>query len=94
MPHDNAAAESFFSTLEHEVLSRHTFATRAEARAVIGAWCQDFYNNYRRHTTAGGLPPAEYEKMPTDTPSGCITEASTIRGEAQGVLKSVEWELR
>ncbi len=31
---DNAAAESFFSTLEHEVLSRHHFTTRAEARAV------------------------------------------------------------
>ena len=32
---DNAASEAFFSTLEHEVLSRHHFATKAEARAVI-----------------------------------------------------------
>ena len=49
---DNAAAESFFSTLEHEVLCRHHFATRAEARAVLGAWCHDFYNTDRRHSSA------------------------------------------
>ena len=34
---DNAAAESFFSTLEHEVLSRHRFATKDEARQTMGA---------------------------------------------------------
>ena len=39
---DNAASEAFFSTLDHEVLSRHHFRTRAEARAVIVPWCQDF----------------------------------------------------
>ena len=66
---DNAAAESFFSTLEHEVLSRHTFATKAEARAVIGPWCYEFYNHRRRHTTAAGLPPVRYEMMLTDAPS-------------------------
>jgi putative transposase len=41
---DNAAAEAFFSTLEHEVMSRHHFTTRAQARAVVVAWCLDFYN--------------------------------------------------
>ena len=41
---DNATAESFFSTLEHEVLSRHAFATKAEARKIIQAWCHEFYN--------------------------------------------------
>jgi transposase InsO family protein len=60
---DNAASEAFFSTLEHEVLSRHHFATKAEARAVITAWCHDFYNTQRRHSSAGLLPPVEYEKI-------------------------------
>ena len=60
---DNAASEAFFSTLEHEVLSRHNFATKAEARAVITAWCHDFYNTQRRHSSAGLLPPIEYEKI-------------------------------
>jgi transposase InsO family protein len=49
---DNAAAEAFFSTLEHQVLSRHHFATRAQARAVVVAWCLDFYN-----TRWGIAPP-------------------------------------
>ncbi|HZJ03846.1 MAG TPA: integrase core domain-containing protein [Nocardioidaceae bacterium] len=58
---DNAAAESFFSTLEHEVLSRHHFATRAEARAVVLPWCHDFYNTRRRHSSAAMMTPIDYE---------------------------------
>jgi len=39
---DNAAAESFFSSLEHEVLSRHHFNTREEARKVVVEWAYGF----------------------------------------------------
>ena len=60
---DNAASEAFFSTLEHEVLSRHHFTTKAHAREVVVAWCHDFYNARRRHSSAGLLPPIEYEKI-------------------------------
>jgi transposase InsO family protein len=60
---DNAVSEAFFSTLEHEVMSRHRFATKAQARAVVTAWCHDFYNVQRRHSSAGLLPPVEYEKI-------------------------------
>ncbi|MBB4853112.1 transposase InsO family protein [Mycobacteroides chelonae] len=59
---DNAAAEAFFSTLEHEVLSRHVFDTKDQARQIVTAWCYDFYNTRRRHSSAGLLPPIEYEK--------------------------------
>ena len=59
----NAAAESFFSTLEHEVLSRHHFTTRAEARAVVVNWCYEFYNARRRHSSAGLMSPIEFEKI-------------------------------
>jgi len=58
---DNAAAESFFSTLEWEVLSRHTFATREEARQVISAWVQEFYNPRRRHSTLAMRSPIAHE---------------------------------
>jgi putative transposase len=58
---DNAAAEAFFSTLEHEVLSRHHFTTRAEARRVVLAWCHEFYNVRRRHSSAGMLSPDAFE---------------------------------
>ncbi|MBS4728543.1 IS3 family transposase [Mycobacterium sp. SM1] len=60
---DNAASEAFFSTLEHEVLSRHHFATKAQAREAITTWCYEFYNTRRRHSSAGLLPPVEYEKI-------------------------------
>lgn len=58
---DNAAAESFFSTLEHEVLSRHHFKTRDEAREIVVKWCYDFYNTKRRHSTCGMQSPTDYE---------------------------------
>jgi putative transposase len=60
---DNAASEAFFSTLEHEVLSRHHFRSRAQARAVVVPWCQDFYNRRRRHSSAALLAPDEYERI-------------------------------
>ena len=61
---DNAAAESFFSTLEHEVLSRHTFTTKAEARNVELAWCHEFDNTRRRHSSAALLAPPSSRRSP------------------------------
>jgi putative transposase len=66
---DNAAAESFFSTLEHEVLSRHQFTTKAEARAIVVAWCHEFYNAKRRHSSAELMSPITYEKITADQPA-------------------------
>ena len=66
---DNAAAESFFATLEHEVLSRHQFATKAQARAAVQAWCHYFYNTRRRHSSAALLPPTEFGKITADQPA-------------------------
>ena len=59
---DNAAAESFFSTLQWEVLSRHTFATREQARRVISAWITEFYNPQRRHSTLAMRNPIGHEQ--------------------------------
>jgi putative transposase len=58
---DNAAAEAFFSSLEWEVLSRHEFASTAQARATVIDWCYGFYNHQRRHSAAAGLSPINYE---------------------------------
>jgi putative transposase len=66
---DNAAAEAFFSTLEHEVLSRHHFTTKAHARQVVVAWCQDFYNTRRRHSSAALMSPIRYERLAADQPA-------------------------
>jgi transposase InsO family protein len=62
---DNAAAESFFSTLEHELLSRRRFTTRQEARREVAAFIDGFYNPRRRHsanTIAGRMvSPIDFE---------------------------------
>ncbi len=63
---DNAAAESFFSTLEHEVLSRHQFKTREEAQQTIVKWVVDFYNRRRRHSSCGMQSPIDYETGAAD----------------------------
>ncbi|WP_030689570.1 IS3 family transposase [Streptomyces sp. NRRL B-1347] len=60
---DNAAAESFHSTVKVEYVYRHRFATRAEARLKIAKWLTDFYNTRRRHSAAGGLAPVEFEQI-------------------------------
>jgi putative transposase len=58
---DNAAAESFFSTLEHEVLTRRRYATRAEARRDVARWIDGFYNRVRRHSSCDMKSPIAYE---------------------------------
>lgn len=58
---DNAAAETFFSTLDHEVLSRHHFKTRDEAQRIVVTWVVDFYNRRRRHSHCGMKSPIDYE---------------------------------
>lgn len=63
---DNAAAESFNSTLEWEVLSRHHFETKEQARLVVATWIVDRYNVRRRHSSAGMMPPLEYERLWAD----------------------------
>ena len=77
---DNAAAEAFFSSLEWEVLSRHTFADTRHAQAVVMDWCYGFYNHDRRHSSADMKSPINYENPPpsTETPH---KEPSTIPGE-------------
>jgi putative transposase len=57
---DNAVIESWHSTLEFELRSCETFATRAHARAKVAAWIDD-YNRHRRHSALGMMPPVDYE---------------------------------
>lgn len=59
---DNAMMESFFSSLEAEVLDRNRFGTRQEARAAIFSWLAGWYNIRRRHSGVGYLSPQEYER--------------------------------
>lgn len=58
---DNAVIESWHSTLEWELRSRREFATRAQARAEIAAWVED-YNCVRRHSALGMKSPVAWEQ--------------------------------
>ena len=58
---DNAVVESFYSTLKTELVHRHTWATRAQARQAIFEFIEVFYNRQRLHSSLGYVSPAEYE---------------------------------
>lgn len=58
---DNAVIESWHSTLEWELRSVREFATRAQARAEIAAWIED-YNHVRRHSALGMKSPVAWEQ--------------------------------
>ena len=60
--YDNAMCESFFATLECELLERRRFKTQAEARIVIFDFIEGFYNPRRRHSSLGYLSPVDYER--------------------------------
>jgi putative transposase len=58
---DNAAMESFFSSLKTERTDRKTYRTRDEARSDVFDYIERFYNPKRRHSTLGYLSPIEFE---------------------------------
>lgn len=60
--YDNAMAESFFATLEREVLNRRRFRSQAEAKMVIFEWIEGWYNPHRRHSSIGYRSPVNYER--------------------------------
>jgi putative transposase len=59
---DNAAMESFFSSLKTERTARKSYRTRDQARADVFDYIERFYNARRRHSTLGYLSPVEFEK--------------------------------
>jgi len=60
--YDNAMAESFFATLECELLDRRRFRSRHEAALEVFDYIEGFYNPRRRHTALGNLSPVNYER--------------------------------
>ena len=60
--HDNAVAESFFSVLKKERIKRRIYPNRATAASDMFDYIEMFYNPIRRHGSAGGLSPVEFER--------------------------------
>jgi putative transposase len=65
--YDHALIESFFATLECELIDRRHWRTRAEARLEVFWWIEAVYNRTRRHSSLGYLSPVEYEARPRMT---------------------------
>ena len=61
-PYDNAMAESFFASLERELLDRRRFKTQAEAKMAVFEWIEGWYNPHRRHSSLGYRSPVNYER--------------------------------
>ena len=60
--YDNALCESFFATLECELLDRKRFQTQAEAKMAVFDFIEGFYNPRRRHSSLGQVSPVNFER--------------------------------
>jgi transposase InsO family protein len=61
--YDNAMMESFFGTLQRELLDRRQWASRKELASAIFEWIEAWYNPRRRHTSIDYLSPVDYERL-------------------------------
>lgn len=59
--YDNAMAESFFSTLQRELLDEHRWQTRRQLALALFEWIEAWYNPRRRHSSIGDISPIDYE---------------------------------
>jgi len=59
--YDNAMCESFFATLEMELIDRQKFMNRSEAKLAVFDFIEGWYNSRRRHSALGRRPPIRFE---------------------------------
>ena len=103
--YDNALCESFFASLECELLDRRSFQTHAEARMAVFQYIEGWYNTHRRHSSIGYYAPIAFERRYTSsiqhvepftvhqigaTPVGAAVEESAP-GAAYTGSKSIGW---
>jgi putative transposase len=73
--YDNAMAESFFASLECELIDRRSFQTKAEARMAVFTYIEGWYNPRRRHSPLGRVSPVTFERRHTERPSAVTSNA-------------------
>ena len=77
---DNAMCESFFATLECELLARRRFKTPLEARMAVFEFIEGWYNPHRRHSALDYLSPINYERTHNSQPPNPNSSPSTETG--------------
>ena len=80
--YDNAMCESFFATLECELLDRHRFPTQVEARMAVFDFIEGWYNTQRRHSALDYDSPIDYERRHAARVSASMLE-NGFQGSAQ-----------
>ena len=78
--YDNALCESFFTTLECELIDRFTFRTKRDARLAVFRWIEAWYNQRRRHSSIDRMSPVNYERSYFFTPPRESVNLSTKPG--------------
>ena len=89
--YDNALCESFFATLECELLDRRCFHTRAEAEREIFEFLEGWYNPHRRHSALGYLSPVEFERRrraAQDDRAPALPSTTSRAGMAGGIASA------
>ena len=79
--YDNAMCESFFATLECELLARHKFQTKAEARMAVFEFIEGWHNPGRRHSAPACQSPVNFEIQAQNSLSNESPQLSTKSGE-------------
>ena len=87
---DNAMAESFFATLECELIDRRSFRTQAEARLAIIQFIEGWYNPRRRHSALGYLSPNDYERSAAKETPRAVRNAHRPARAVPGASRSSE----
>jgi putative transposase len=67
--YDNSMMESFFGSMQLELLDTHAWATRQELASAIFEWIEAWYNPARRHSALGYHSPVSYERMHRTPPT-------------------------
>ena len=67
--YDNAMAESFFASLECELIARRTWKTKTEARLAIFTWIETWYNPRRRNSALGQMSQINFERREQEKPA-------------------------
>jgi putative transposase len=77
--YDNAMAESFFATLECELLWRRKLKTISEAELAVFEFIEGWYNSRRRHSSLGNVSPCQFERRHAEgVATGRVTSRSSI----------------
>lgn len=96
--YDNAMAESFFASLECELLNRRSFKGKAEARTALFTYIEGWYNPRRRHSALGYRSPVQFERehqqttrvLPSRAEHGLPTVGARVAGAAPPVDNPAE----